>query len=421
MTVVRPFKAIRPKAKYVEKVSTLPYDVYSNREARDIVVKNPQSFLRIVRPETDFPKGVDMYSNKVYERAKQLIQENIDKGIFVEEDNACFYIYREIMNGRTQTGLVAGFSVDDYLNGVIKRHEFTRPEKEDDRTRHIDICSAQTGLVFLAFHANQETKTLLERATHKEPLYDFISEDNVRQLVWKIDEADKVEKIIKAFEGIENMYIADGHHRCASAASVCQKRRADAISVTGDEEFNYFMAVAFPHDQLMILPYYRAVKDLNKLTPKKFLKAVEDAGFEVHKVTRVFKAREKKHGANQPRHKGEIAMNLMGKWYRLVAKDSILKQDALGSLEVNLLQDNILKPILGIDDPRTDNRIDFVGGIRGMGELEKRCKEDMKVAFALYPTTMDELIRVTDEGKVMPPKSTWFEPKLQSGLFVHRI
>jgi len=421
MTVVRPFKAIRPKAKYVEKVSTLPYDVYSNKEARDIVVKNPQSFLKIVRPETAFPKGVDMYSNKVYERAKSLIQENIDKGIFVEEDKECFYIYREIMNGRTQTGLVASFSVDDYLNGVIKRHEFTRPEKEDDRTRHIDICSAQTGLVFLAFQASQESKMLLERATHSEPIYDFISEDNVRQLVWKVDEPEKVEKIEKAFAGIENMYIADGHHRCASAASVCSKRRRDVITYTGDEEYNYFMAVAFPHDQLMIMPYYRVVKDLNKLTPKKFLKAVEDAGFEVHKVSRIFKAREKKHGANQPRYKSEIAMHLAGKWYSIVAKEDIIKHDALGSLDVNLLQDNILGPILGITDPRTDNRIDFVGGIRGMGELEKRCREDMKVAFALYPTTMDELIRVTDEGKVMPPKSTWFEPKLQSGLFVHRI
>lgn len=421
MAKIKPFKAIRPRTKDVEKVSTLPYDVFSEKEAREIVAKNPQSFLKIVRPETAFPKNVDIYSNKVYEKARNLIKENIEKGIFVEESKECYYIYREIMDGRSQTGLVATFAIDDYLNNVIKRHEYTRQEKEDDRTRHIDICSAQTGLVFLAFQEGMALRVMLEKATHDEPLYDFFSADNVRQLVWKVDDPEKVEKITEAFKAVNSMYIADGHHRCASAAMVCKKRREEKPDYDGTEEFNYFMAVAFPQDSLLVLPYYRVVKDLNGLTPKKFIEAIENAGFTVNKLSRLFVARERRHKVNQPRRKGEIAMHLGGKWYQLLAKDEILKDDAVGCLDVTLLQDNILNPILGILDPRTDVRIDFVGGIRGMGELEKRCRDDMKVAFALYPTSMEELIRITDEGKVMPPKSTWFEPKLQSGLFVHRI
>ncbi len=421
MAVIKPFKAIRPQPKYVERVSSLPYDVYSQKEARDLVLRNPMSFLKIVRPETAFPKSTNMYSDKVYEKARSLIEENIRKGIFTVDETDCYYIYRQIMNGRTQTGLVACFAVDDYLNNVIKKHEFTRPEKEDDRTKHVDICSAQTGLVFLAYQEAEETKRIMEQATHREPIYDFFSIDNVRQLVWKIDDPAKVAKITEAFAKIKSMYIADGHHRSASAARVCQRRRQLKPDYDGTEEFNYFMAVAFPHDQLLVLPYYRVVKDLNGMNKKAFLKAIEEAGFRVKRVNRITSARERRHGVYQPRYKGEIAMFLGGRWYRLRALPQILKNDAVGCLDVSLLQDNILEPILGIKDPRTDSRIDFVGGIRGMNELEKRCREDMKVAFALYPTSMEELINVTNEGKVMPPKSTWFEPKLQSGLFIHRI
>lgn len=421
MAKIKAFKAVRPKAKYVEKVATLPYDVYSEKEAREIVAKNPQSFLKIVRPETAFPKGVNMYSDQVYEKARALIQENISKGIFTVDEKESYYIYREVMNGRNQTGLVACFAVDDYLDNVIKKHEYTRQEKENDRTRHVDICSAHTGLVFLAFRGGEELKVLLDNATRREPIYDFFSIDNVRQLVWKVDDPQKVEAITKAMARIESLYIADGHHRSASAATVCQKRRELKPEYTGNEEFNYFMAVAFPHDQLLLMPYYRVVKDLNGLKQKEFLKAIEAAGFTVRKLSRVFTARERRHGVYQPRYKSEIAMHLGGRWYRLRARPEILKNDAVGCLDVTLLQDNILEPILGIKDPRTDSRIDFVGGIRGMKELEKRCREDMKVAFALYPTSMDEIIRITNEGKVMPPKSTWFEPKLQSGLFIHRF
>lgn len=421
MANIKPFKAVRPQRRFVERVSSLPYDVYSQKEARDIVLRNPMSFLKIVRPETAFPKSTNMYSDKVYEKARSLIEENIRKGIFTQDDTDCYYIYRQIMNGRTQTGLVACFSCDDYMNNVIKKHEFTRQEKEDDRTKHIDICSAQTGLVFLAYQGAEETKRIIEQATHREPLYDFISIDNVRQLVWKIDDPEKVTRITEGFSHIPSMYIADGHHRCASAATVCKRRRLIHEDYSGQEDFNYFLAVAFPQDELLVLPYNRVVKDLNGMNPKQFIKAVEDAGFVVKKVKRFTTLRERRHGILQPRCKGEIAMFLGGRWYRVRAKAEILKTDPVGILDVSLLQNNILEPILGIKDPRTDSRIDFVGGIRGFGELEKRCREDMKVAFGMYPTSMEELINVTNAGKVMPPKSTWFEPKLQSGLFIHRI
>ena len=420
MAQINPFKGIRPNPKYVQRVASLPYDVYSEKEAREIVARNPMSFMKIVRPETGFPRNVDPYSDKVYERARKLIDDNISKGIFTVDTEDCYYIYREIMNGRSQTGLVACFAVDDYLNNVIKKHEHTRKEKEEDRTRHIDVCAAQTGLVFLAFKDEFGARAIMEQVTHHEPLYEFVSIDNVMQLVWKVDDPDKVDKITKAFSKVENYYIADGHHRAASAATVCKKRRVLRPDYTGDEEFNYFMAVAFPHTELNILPYYRVVSDLNGLSPKLFLELVSKK-FYIKKIHRTISLRERKGGIFQPRHKGEFAMYLGGRWFRLQAKPEIQSNDAVDGLDVMILQKNILDPILGIKDPRTNKRIDFVGGIRGMTELERRCKTDMKVAFALYPTSMEELFRVTDEGKVMPPKSTWFEPKLQSGLFIHKL
>ncbi len=410
--LVKPFKAIRPAAEHVSRVSSLPYDVYSEQEARKIVEENPDSFLSIVRPETTFPEGTDMYSRQVYEKARDLIAEKIKEGILKQDEEDCFYIYREIMNDRAQTGLVACFAVDDYLNGTIKRHEFTRQDKEDDRTRHIDVTSSNTGLVFLAFGKGEEARKVLAESMEKEPVYDFISIDNVRQIVWKIDESEDVRKIKDAFEDVECMYIADGHHRTASAAAICQKRRAMNPGFTGKEEFNYFMAVAFPYEELLVMPYYRVVKDLNGRTPEEFLMALLEAGFIIEK---------KDLDAYEPKNKGEVAMYLEGIWYKLVAKKEILKYDAIGSLDVSMLQDNILGPLLGIDDPRTSDRIDFIGGIRGLKELERRCSRDMKAAFATRHTSLDQLMRVSDEGKVMPPKSTWFEPKLQSGLFVHKF
>ena len=420
MARLKPFKGIRPNPKYVQKVACLPYDVYSEKEARDIVSKNPMSFMKIVRPETAFPKNVDAYSDKVYERARKLIEDNIAKGIFTVDTEDCYYIYREIMNGRSQTGLVACFSVDDYINNVIKKHEHTRKDKEDDRTRHIDVCSAQTGLVFLAFKDICGIRNIIEQATHHEPLYEFVSVDNVYQLVWKVDDPEKVSRITEAFANIDSLYIADGHHRAASAVTVCQKRRELRPDYTGDEEYNYFLGVAFPHDQLNILPYNRVIADLNGLTVKKFLEMISSE-FSVRKIHRPLSIKEKKADVFQPRRKGEFSMYLGNRWYRLQAKPEILSNDPVNGLDVMILQNHILDPILGIKDPRTDKRIDFVGGIRGLSELERRCKSDMKIAFALYPTSMEELFRVTDEGKVMPPKSTWFEPKLQSGLFIHKL
>ena len=421
MAIIKPFKAIRPMGQYVENVATLPYDVFSEEEARNIVKKNPQSFLKVVRPETVFPEGTDIYGDMVYEKAKEILDLDMKNGILTQEENECYYIYRQIMGDRSQTGVVACFSVDDYLNNVIRKHEHTRPEKEKDRTTHIDICSAQTGLVFLAFQEKYDISSILAKITAKAPLYDFISADNVKQTVWKVEDAADIDQITKAFAEMKSLYIADGHHRCASAASICRKRRAEHPDFNGSEEFNYLLAVAFPQDQLLIYPYNRVVKDLNGLTDEKFLEEIEKNGFSVEKVSAAFIESEKKKGSYKPAKKGEFAMYLSGNWYRLTAKTAIQKTDAVGCLDVSLLQENILDKILGIKDPRTDKRIEFVGGIRGFGELEKRCSQDMKVGFALYPTSMDELFRVTDEGQVMPPKSTWFEPKLQSGLFIHRI
>ena len=408
---LKPFKAIRPRKTLVSQVSSLPYDVYSEAEAREIVKQNPRSFLTVVRPETVFPEGVDPSGEEVYLKACELIDENIAEGNY-KEDPESYYVYRLVMNGRAQTGLVACFSVDDYLESRIKKHELTRADKEDDRTRHIDICNAQTGLIFLTFGEGDEARKILREAVKEEPLYDFVSIDNVGQSVWKIDDPEKVETITKAFSRISALYIADGHHRTASAAAVCQMRREDNPGYTGEEEFNYFMAVAFPCEELLVMPYYRVVSDLNGLSSEEFLSELE----------KKFTIEKKPLGAlYEPARQGEIAMFLDDVWYKLVARAEILKEDAIGSLDVTMLQDNVLGPILGIGDIRTDKRIDFIGGIRGTAELEKRCREDMKVAFALHHTTVEQMIRIADEGQIMPPKSTWFEPKLQSGMFIHRI
>ncbi|MBE6017398.1 MAG: DUF1015 domain-containing protein [Lachnospiraceae bacterium] len=408
---VRPFRAIRPAEGMADKVASLPYDVYSEKEAREIVGSNPASFLRIVRPETVFPVGTDAGSEEVYLRARDMIDEGIKSGVMIEEDTPCFYIYRQIMNGRAQTGLVACFSVDDYNAGVIKKHEHTRADKEDDRTKHIDICRAQTGLVFLAYKEEDDAMNIIASHTSGKPAYSFTAIDGVKQMVWVVNDAEEVEAIKQAFEQIDCMYIADGHHRSASAAAVCKKRRQADPGFTGDEEYNYFMAVAFPENELLVMPYYRVVRDLNGLTTEQF----------VEKLEKLFTIERKNLYGHEPKKPHEVAMYLDGIWYKMVARPEILKSDAIGSLDVSMLQENVLGPILGIEDPRTSDRIDFIGGIRGLAELEKRCSEDMKVAFAMHHTTLEELMRIADEGKVMPPKSTWFEPKLQSGLFVHRI
>ena len=421
MANAKPFRAIRPRRTYAREVATLPYDVFTEKEARRIVQENPRSFLKIVRPETMFPEGTDMYDDQVYQRAREELDKDIRSNFLKQDETECYYIYRQVMKGRGQTGIVACFSVDDYLNNIVKKHEFTRHDKEIDRTRHIDICSAQTGLVFLAFQEKYNPRELIDQITQREPLYNFTAQDGVGQLVWKVDNSCEVDVLTRAFAQMDSLYIADGHHRCASAAQVALKRRAENPDYDGTEEFNYFMAVAFPQDQLMIYPYNRVMKNLNGLTDEEFLKAIPEHGFDLEQVSKEFTEEERRNQALFVHQKGEFAVYLSDHWYRLTAHPEILKDDPVGSLQSSILQDNLLDPILGVKDIRADERVDFVGGVKGFEELERRCHEDMKVAFSLYPTTMEELFRVTDAGLVMPPKSTWFEPKLQSGLFIHQI
>ena len=421
MAEIKPFKAVRPKTEYVAEVASLPYDVFTEKEAREVVKNNPHSFLKIARPETAFPEGCDIYGEEVYKKAKNLLEGEIQNGVLVQEKKNCYYIYRLTVNNRSQTGLVACFSADDYMNNVIKKHENTRKDKEADRTRHIDICNANTGPVFLAYKDKKIINEIIENITEDEPLFDFEAKDSVRQQVWRVDNPFTVENITKAFEKIDSIYIADGHHRCASAVSIAKQRREVYPGYDGNEEFNYFLGVAFPDSQLCIMPYNRVIKDLNGMSCEEFLIALNSV-FEVTRLDEGYSDTvDVEKGSYGPKEKYEMNMYLDGIWYKLVARPEVRTDDAVEGLDVSILQDNVLGPILGIDDPRTDERIDFVGGIKGLKELEKRCREDMRLAFALYPTSIKELIRVTDEGKLMPPKSTWFEPKLQSGLFVHML
>ena len=411
MAKIKAFKCVRPNTDVASRVAALPYDVYNSEEAKVVVSKEPLSFLKIDRAETAFDKIMDPHDPKVYEKAKELFDKACETGTFIQDDKECLFLYELTMDGRSQTGIVSCSSVDDYLNNVIKKHENTRADKEQDRINHVDSLSAQTGPIFLAYRAKEEINKIVSDVKKENALYDFISEDGIGHRIWKISDEALVAKIIDIFAGINEIYIADGHHRAASAVKVSLKRREENPNFTGDEEFNYFLSVMFPDSELKILDYNRVVKDLNGLSKEEFFEKVKAAGFEVKEVS----------GPLAPVKKGQFGMFLEGKWYELVAKESILSDDAVEGLDVSILQNNLLGPILGIKDPRTDKRIDFVGGIRGLGELEKRCEIDMKLAFSMYPTSMAELFSVADDGKLMPPKSTWFEPKLRSGIFIHKI
>lgn len=411
MATIKPFRAIRPNTELVHKVAALPYDVYNRAEAREAALKEPVSFLNIDRPETQFPEDYDMYAAEVYEKAAAMLKEQREKGIYVQENAPCFYLYELTMDGRSQTGLVACASIDDYQNQVIKKHENTREEKEQDRIRHVDTCSTQTGPIFLAYRRDEAVENIVASEKAKAPVYDFISEDGIGHRVWIVSDSAAVEGIAAAFDGIQQIYIADGHHRAASAVKVGLKRRAEAGSYTGDEEFNFFLSVLFPENELKILPYYRVVKDLNGNTAEEFLAKVSEK-FTV----------EEANAPVGPENKGEFGMFLAEKWYRLTAKPELMgNPDPVKALDVSILQDNLLEPVLGIADPRIDKRIDFVGGIRGLGELERRVHTDMTVAFSTCPTSILELFAVSDAGLLMPPKSTWFEPKLRSGIFLHEF
>jgi len=410
MAVVKPFLCVRPKQEFVSRVAALPYDVYNRQEACDEVKKEPLSFLKIDRAETQFDDSVDTYDARVYLKAKELLEGMIADGTFVLDEESAYFIYELTMNSRIQTGIVACSSIDDYNNNVIKKHENTRADKEIDRITHVDTCNAQTGPIFLAYRDNIVIDQEVEKARKNDPIYNFTSDDNIKHTVWKISAIDSIDKIQKAFATINEIYIADGHHRAASAVKVGMQRREANPAFTGQEEYNFFLSVLFPDEQLMIMPYNRVVKDLNGDSKEVFLK----------KVSKNFTI-EKKTEKVSPSRKATFGMYFDHEWYLLTASKDIISDDPVNGLDVAILQDNLLAPILGINDPKTDKRIDFVGGIRGLEELERRTENDMKIAFSMYPTSIGELFAVADADKLMPPKSTWFEPKLRSGIFIHRI
>lgn len=411
MAEIRPFLAYRPAPGMESRIAALPYDVYNRQEACEVVAANPDSFLAIDRAETGFGPEVDTYAPEVYERAAKLLQDRITEGKFIREDKPCYYLYEQVMDGRSQTGIVACASIDDYCNEIIKKHENTRADKEQDRIRHVDVCNMQTGPIFLAYRSNDVLKEIVAEEKKESPVYDFVSEDGIGHRVWVVKRDAHINAIHENFAAIPAIYIADGHHRCASAVKVGLKRREENPGYTGEEEFNYFLSVLFPDEELRIMDYNRVVRDLNGYEAESFLE----------RISRDFVVERMGREPFRPRKKGEFGMYLEEIWYCLTAREEILSEDAVDGLDVSLLQRYLLEPVLGIKDPKTDKRIDFVGGIRGLEELERRVHTDMKVAFSMYPTSIEELFAVADAGKLMPPKSTWFEPKLRSGLFLHAL
>lgn len=409
MILIKPFKALRPQAQFAKTVASKPYDVLNSAEAKVETQGNPNSFLHITKSEIDLPDTTDIHSSIVYEKAKENLDAFIKREILFQESKECYYVYQLIMNGRSQTGLVALSSIDDYEENKIKKHEFTRPEKEQDRINHIKTTGAQTGNVFLAYRNDLELDAIIEKwKSTKTPVYDFIANDNIQHTIWVISDTTVIEHITTLFkEKIANTYIADGHHRAASAAKVRQSLGQQKTTAS-----NYFLTTLFPSNQLYIMDYNRVVKDLNGLSKENFLSAIEE-NFSINEIGKK---------AIAPNTLHQFGMYLDGSWYLLTSKENTYTNDPIGILDVTILQNNILNNILNITDPRTDTRIDFIGGIRGLSELEKRVNNgDMQVAFSLYPVTIDQLFNIADSGNVMPPKSTWFEPKLRDGLLTHVI
>ncbi len=413
MATIRPFAALRPPKNFAEKVSSLPYDVMNHEEAKKMARGNDVSFLHICRADIDTSEA-QIHAPETYKKAAENLQKFIAAGTLVRDSEPNFYIYRQIMNGRAQTGIVGCASVDEYLCGKIKKHELTRKEKELDRITHFDVCSAQTEPVFLAYRKNEKIEKIVREWTNsRAPEYDFQTPDKVSHIFWKIDDPEKIAEIQRAFESVPALYIADGHHRTASAAAVSLKRREEQKNFRGNEEFNFLMAVIFCDEELLIMDYNRVVQDLNCVPVDEFLK----------KVSEKFEIVPAENFSGTPTQKHEFGMLLGGKWLKIKARAGTFDENhPIESLDCAILQKNLLGPILGIDDPRTNSRIDFVGGIRGISELENRCGNGKSaVAFSLFPVSMKDLFRVADAGEIMPPKSTWFEPKLRSGLFVHEI
>jgi uncharacterized protein (DUF1015 family) len=410
MATLRPFKGFRPLPEYASHVASRPYDVLSSEEARVEAAGNPLSFLHVGKPEIDLQPGTDLYDEKVYRKGKENLQRLIDQGILKEDDQPCFYLYARTMGDHTQYGIVGCASVQEYLNDTIKKHELTRKDKEDDRTKHVKVTNAHSGPIFLTYPSRREIDAIVDGIRKTPPVNNFGADDGLRHQLWVIKDRSTIDRIVREFGKVKNLYVADGHHRSAAAARVGSELARSNPHHKGNEEYNYFLAVIFPHNQLRIMDYNRVVKDLNGRSVEVFLT----------EVGRIFDAKESP-SQFRPSKKGEYGMYLNGRWYRLTAPASMMSSsDPVERLDVSILQKYLLAPVLQVDDPRTNKRIDFVGGIRGLNELERRVDSgEVAVAFALFPTSIDELFAIADAGKTMPPKSTWFEPKLRDGMVVH--
>lgn len=414
MASLKAFKALRPVPRLASKVAALPYDVINSKEARRSAENNPHSFLHVDKAEIDLPPMINIYDESVYKKAKENLFDMVGAGTLIKDDKDCFYIYRLTMGFHIQTGLVVCVSIDDYLNNIIKKHEGTRKDKEQDRINHVKYCNANTGPIFMTYKAKEDIDNAVDMwINNHNPVYDFIADDEIRHTAWIIDDDAVIDGLTEAFRTIDSLYIADGHHRAASAVEVGKVKREENPQYRGDEEFNYFLSVLFPHNNLKILDYNRVVKDLCGYDYKDFLRK---AGYKF--IIEEYNG----EGGYKPESKHCFGMYLNHKWYKLTAKEGTFDpDDSIGSLDVSILQNNLLEPVLKIKDPKTDTRIDFVGGIRGLAELERRVNEGMAVAFSMYPTTIEEIMSISDENRTMPPKSTWFEPKLRSGLFIHEL
>lgn len=412
MANLKEFFCIRPKECYVKAVAALPYDVYSREEARKEIEREPMTFLKIDRSDALFHSSVSSNDPCVYEKTRELFEEMLKEEVFMNEDVECLYVYELGWASKVQSGIVACISIDDFLNGTVKKHENTRKEKQEDRIKHIEACQAQTGPIFMTYRAKEELNQIVTCVKAGDPIYDFIADDGISHVVWKIEGKDIVERIKAIFKEMNAIYIADGHHRAASAVYVGDMARKKNQISSEIRESDYVMCVLFPHDELNILGYHRVVKDLNGYTEAKFLQQMESH----------FSIAYWDHKNGEPLQKGTFGMYLSGRWYQIKAKDEVLHhRKSVEALDACILQDYVLEPLLGITDPRTDKRIDFIGGEHAIEELERRVSQDMKVAFYLVPISVEELMQIADHKQLMPPKSTWFEPKLRSGLFIHRI
>ncbi|HHW01607.1 MAG TPA: DUF1015 domain-containing protein [Thermoanaerobacterales bacterium] len=414
MATIKPFKAYRPLPELVKKVAALPYDVVSVDEARKMTKGNETSFLHVDKPEIDFDQSINPHDERIYEKARENLNGMIQKGVFVKDTEECLYIYRLEKNGKSQKGLVTCTSIDDYASNTIKKHENTLAPKEQDRINHVKYTNAHTGPILMAYRKNPEITAIIDEWSCEKPaVYNFISDDGVAQTVWIIDDKGIIKKIVELFSEVSSLYIADGHHRAAAAVKVGMMRRLEEPDFTGDEEYNYFLSVIFPDDELTILEYNRVIRDLNGLSEEELLQKIAE------KFDIVYEGKAK----YRPEKRHTFGMYMNGQWYGLCARVGTFNEDdPVARLDVSILQNNIIEPVFGISNPRNDSRIDFVGGIKGLDELERRVDSgEMKIAFSMYPTSMEDLMNIADAGQIMPPKSTWFEPKLRSGIFIHSL